>query len=93
MKKASLLAGMFGMMAALSEDYPKFDDTLIIKKKLPKEKPKPGQFYYWFRNDGTFLSNKQEERMLREDCIFTCFSINDKNAIRKFKNRETSCQS
>jgi hypothetical protein len=34
--------------------------------------------------DGSFLTEKKDQRMLKEDCFFKCFSINDKNAIKKF---------
>lgn len=49
-------------------------------------KPQKGQFHYWFRADGTFLNEKQGERMRKEECVFKCFSINDKNAIKKFNS-------
>lgn len=53
--------------------------------KDTEPKPQKGKFHYWFRSDGTFLNEKQSERMRKEDCVFKCFSINDKNAIKKFK--------
>lgn len=59
----------------------------VPKHNLPTEiKQQKGQLQYWFRIDGTFISEKNEERMLKTECVFTCFSINDTNAIRKFKN-------
>jgi len=56
----------------------------------PKEPIIPkGHIHYWFRADGTFLNEKQCERMLKEDCVFKCFALNDKNAIKKFKKFST----
>lgn len=57
--------------------------------KEPKKTKEPiipkGHFHYWFRIDGTFLNEKQNERMLKEECVFKCFALNDKNAVRKFE--------
>ncbi len=74
------------MMAMLSQqDNFNFREE-VPKNKYPKEPmPQKGQFHYWFRHDGTFLNEKQSERMKKEECVFVCFAINDKNAIRKFK--------
>ena len=80
-----LLLGLMTMSMAQTnrENFEAFEEEQVFKKEKTLE-PKPGQFYYWFRIDGTFLSEKQDERMLKEDCAFTCFAINDKNAIKKF---------
>ena len=59
-------------------------------KKDIEPKPQKGQFHYWFRADGTFLNEKQGERMLRDECVFKCFAINDKNAIKKFNQFKNS---
>lgn len=51
----------------------------------PKEPIIPkGHIHYWFRADGTFLNEKQSERMKKEECVFKCFALNDKNALKKF---------
>lgn len=61
-------------------------------KKYPKEsRPQKGQFHYWFRADVTFLNEKQEERMKKDECVFVCFAINDKNAIKKFNKFKKPC--
>lgn len=84
--------GYLGMMMSLAMIA---EASVIKSKENPTEyKPKQkkdfepiqqkGQFHYWFRSDGTFLSEKQSERMRIEDCVFKCFAINDKNAIKKF---------
>jgi hypothetical protein len=87
MRNSKSMLGIMSMMAMMSgEDFP-MDYSPIKKPKTKKpleEKPQNGQFHYWFRSDGTFLSEKQGERMLKEDCVFKCFAINDKNAIKKF---------
>ena len=82
------MLGVLAMMAMMSGG--KYSPTEYIesknnRKKQPIEpKPENGTFYYWFKNDGTFLNEKQGERMLKEDCVFNCYAINDKNAIKKF---------
>lgn len=83
------IAAMALTMAVMSEvsmmDYKQPSKEFIPKDKKPIEpKPKNGQFYYWFRADGTFLSEKQSERMRKDECVFICCAINDKNAIKKF---------
>ena len=91
MNKRKTLVGLFAMAAAIASEqgYPSSPDIPISRKgKAPKPeprvKPQKGQFHYWFRIDGTFLNEKQSERMLKTECVFTCFAINDKNAIKKF---------
>lgn len=78
-------AGMHRQRGELREYTPNLKDY--------EPKPQKGQFHYWFRADGTFLSEKQGERMRKEECVFKCFAINDKNAIKKFKAfSDPSCQ-
>lgn len=83
--KKSFLA--FAMMAAMMDDvvYPKESKG---QKFIPRESIEPKQpkntIYYWFRADGTFLNENHGERMRKDECVFNCFSVNDKNAIRKF---------
>ena len=84
-------AGMALAMAMMSEasmfnDYKEKPRKYTPNLKDIEHKPQKGQFHYWFRIDGTFLSEKQGERMRKEDCVFKCFSINDKNAIKKFNS-------
>ena len=56
-------------------------DFLAEEMNKPKEpQPKPGQKEYFFNSKGLFDNNK----MLRTECVFKCFAINDKNAIKKF---------
>ena len=84
-------AGMALAMAMISEasmfnDYEEKPRKYTPNLKDIEPKPQNGQFHYWFRADGTFLNEKQGERMRKEECVFKCFSINDKNAIKKFNS-------
>lgn len=80
--------GLAVAMAMMSEKSIYSDDEKPRKytpsKKDFETKPQKGQFHYWFRADGTFLNEKQDERMRKDECVFKCFSINNKNAIKKF---------
>lgn len=89
------LKGMYSMalaMAMMAESnmftdfYEEKPRKYIPKTKDFEPRPQAGQFHYWFRIDGTFLNEKQSERMKKDECVFTCFSINDKNAIKKFNS-------
>jgi len=87
--KMNGILGMALAMAMMSEAH-SYGVEERPRKFIPNDndietKPNKGQFHYWFRKDGTFLSEKKSERMKKEDCVFTCFAINDKNAIKKFK--------
>ena len=84
------------MMAEMMESasYPKQNKGREFIPFEPREpKQQPGTFHYWFRDDGSFLTEKQGERMRKDECVFVCFSMNDKNAIKKFnkyKNDQNS---
>lgn len=51
-----------------------------------EERPPAGCKTYWFKANGEFSS----ERMLKSETVFECFAINDRNAIRKFKQWQSS---
>lgn len=84
MKKSNL--AMLNMMSlAMSSSI--YED-LFEDGKPPKRKsnPKPiiqpipkGCKEYFFNINGVFYSP-----MRKDECIFKCFAINDKNAIKKF---------
>ncbi len=70
------------------------DDADKLSSTLPAEKLKgdkvippvkkvcpAGAKQYFFNAVGEFSTVK----MKREECVFTCFAINDNNAIKKFK--------
>ena len=83
MSKSSL-AAILAMQSMFAEPEHR---TKVSRTQTEEARPQKGQYYYWFRADGSFLSNSDGERMLREDCVFSCFAINDKNAIKKFNKR------
>ena len=75
---------MMGIM--MSEmNYPRENKsrTFIPKEKKDDIQPK-NTFQYWFRKDGSFLSEKRDIPMRKDECIFKCYAMNDKNAIKKF---------
>lgn len=77
----------FAMMGMMSEmaDLPEENKGRKFVLKEPKEpKPHNGHFHYWFRADGTFLSEKQFGLIEKGECVFRCFALNDKNAVKKF---------
>lgn len=84
MKNKSQLLAMLGMgLAMLPPDQ--MNDILNFEEKLkltipPTEKPPSGAKGYFFNQFGEFST----ERMLKTECVFKCFAINDKNAKRKF---------
>jgi hypothetical protein len=85
--KAHLL-GLYGMMLAMGAQtsyIEKTDDTPLMKKEV--EPPIPnGMKYYCFRKDGTFLQYERDGAMLKDEKFFTCYALNDKNAIKKFNS-------
>ncbi len=84
MNKMKSLLGLFAMAAiSTEENYSKPLNSSTIKKDSTI-KSNPGQSEYWFREDGSFLNEKQGLKMLKGECVFKCFAINDKNALKKF---------
>ena len=88
MKKLHGYFGMALVMAMMSEtNFAQENEPRKFERNPKKDiepKPQKGQFHYWFRADGTFLNERQSERMRKDECVFVCFAINDKNAIKKF---------
>jgi len=76
-------AAMFAMMAAMSSHgennmFEIIDDN--GKPLQPREPiPPKGTKDYFFNAHGTHFSP-----MRKDECVFKCFAINDKNAKRKF---------
>ena len=80
----AMMGAMLSSMAQTSER--EYYEKEHEPNKEPKEPIIPkGHIHYWFRIDGTFLNEKQSERMLKEECVFKCFALNEKNAIKKFE--------
>lgn len=77
----AMVGAMLSSMAQTSErEYYENEQKPNKEPIVPK-----GHIHYWFRIDGTFLNEKQSERMKKEECVFKCFALNDKNAIKKFR--------
>ena len=91
-KKGFLMAAMAGVFGALSDtgnilesseyhpSYGRFNKDR--KGAIPNAEPAApnGTKTYFFDEHGNFST----EQMLREACVFKCFAVNDRNAIRKF---------
>jgi len=93
-KNFGLLAGLYVMSAMEhAREHQEFIEEInkpIERKKVDlnryaEEVQPKGTLRYWFNSEGIFLKETNEQRMRKEDCVFKCFSLNDKNAIRKFK--------
>jgi hypothetical protein len=65
-------------------------NTSMVERETPKGKRKiqkgdvipKGLKEYYFSIDGSFLNERTP------DCVFSCYAINSKNAIRKFNKRK-----
>ncbi len=82
-KKAQMLAmlGLSMAMMPLDQHNQRADYEEKPKKKLPPiVKPPSGTKEYFFNSIGEFSTTK----MLKSECVFICYAINDKNAKRKF---------
>jgi len=82
MKKTYALLGMAAAMSAMSDPGPvsrELNDGLSKKAPKPKRPPK-GAKEYWFNAEG----NHSTESMRKTDIVFSCYAINDKNAVKKF---------
>jgi len=94
MKKQAMLSalGIMGAMMlpenereALMNFDPKEKPILYLP---PREYQPTGTKAYFFNSSGEFSTTK----MLRTECIFKCYAINDKNAKRKFaKWQKSNC--
>lgn len=57
------------------------DDFEQVYPPIPREPMPPhGTKTYWFNSNGDFSSAK----MRKDETVFSCFAINDKNAVRKY---------
>tara|TARA_R110000868_G_scaffold141488_1_gene358057 strand:+ start:695 stop:964 length:270 start_codon:yes stop_codon:yes gene_type:complete len=85
MKKIEKMLMMTGIASMMSMDqstsFNRRDNE--VKFSIPKEpKPPKGSKTYFFDSIGLFST----EQMRRDECVFKCFALNDKNAKRKFNN-------
>jgi len=82
MKQALMMTSMFALMSEQEmRMFSEHDGDIIKRQPTKKEPPNPkGTKPYFFNQFGEFVNG----RMKKEDCVFICVSINDKNATRKF---------
>lgn len=81
-RKNAHMFGIFAMAMLPPETFTPIELEEGKNKPNLKTNPKrPGQKEYFFNNVGEFSTT----RMRKDECIFICFAINDKNAIKKFK--------
>jgi|688.fasta_scaffold300988_2 hypothetical protein len=75
------MAMMYGLAAMMAYD-PMTNKVYSEKVDRPPIIPKPpnGSKEYFFNSSGEFSTT----RMLKTECVFKCFAVNDKNALRKF---------
>ena len=84
MKKTYALLGLAAMMSSM--DNPNMYDTSSgtndgARKNPPKQKrPPKGAKEYWFNAAGEY----SHETMRKTDVVFSCYAINDKNAVKKY---------
>ena len=87
MKKSSALMMMSLAMMA-SGEFGKFGIDKYEENNTRPRKIEPivqkGMKYYCFRNDGTFKLYERDGAMLKTEMVFSCWALNDKNAIKKF---------
>jgi hypothetical protein len=90
-KKSTSALMMLGLGLMLSEYGSKAYDSYEDFEKNPNRKLTPieppipnGMKYYCFRSDGSFKQYERDGAMLKEEVAFSCYSLNDKNAIKKF---------
>ena len=89
MSKMKGYLGMAMMMAAMAGGpsiRSTFHETDVLHPEpLFKVIPK-GCKEYFFNDKGEYST----DHMLKTECVFKCYALNDKSAIRKFKNRHKS---
>jgi len=87
MKAKGYLAFM-ATMAMMSETNFGIKNEPIEENHTPIKDVEPpiqkGLKYYCFRQDGTFMQYERDGAMLKEEKFFSCYALNDKNAIKKF---------
>lgn len=79
--------GRLAAMAMMMADESVFLSAIPAEKEMKTLPPLPihiptGCKEYFFNAEGEFSNS----HMRKDECIFWCYAINDKNAIKKFKN-------
>jgi hypothetical protein len=70
-------------MSMMSGQMPAYIEETPIKRE---KRPPSGSKEYFFNVKGEFST----DHMLKSECVFRCFAINDKNATRKFERWKES---
>lgn len=84
MKKVNSILAMAVAMSAIGN--PDMYDTNSktndgLRKKPPiQTRPPKGSKEYWFNSEGEY----SHESMRKTEVVFSCYAINDKNAVRKY---------
>jgi hypothetical protein len=55
--------------------------------RTPKDVVPKNMKYFSFREDGSFSVYGQDYPVKKDECVFSCYALNYKNAIKKF-NKE-----
>lgn len=77
------VAALLGMALAMGEGQGMMftgRDNEVFVMQPKEEKPPRGTKEYFFNKEGLCL----ERGMRKEDCVFKCFAINEKTALKKF---------
>lgn len=89
MKKSSILSFLAMNAIASAMEHPEFSpvhrETKRVKLGRVFEPKVPSNHkYFSFRADGTFICYQDQGPMIKSECVFSCFALNSKNAIKKF---------
>lgn len=77
-----MMLGLFGaMMAMQDQSNHRTNNEDILKRDKPKKINPKGTKEYYFNSSGEFVE-------ILSQSVFSCVASNEKNAIRKFKNRK-----
>ena len=90
MNKLKNILGIAMAMSIVSEsNYRDYSNDKLVKKAIKNNTPlktKNKPLLYFFREDGTFLIQKQNDITKKEEFVYDCLAINEINAKRKFIN-------
>jgi hypothetical protein len=90
MKKSPILSFLAMSAIASAMEQPEFSPVHREPKKFKlgnqvfEPKVPTNHKFFSFRIDGTFTCYQEQGPMIKSECVFSCFALNSKNAIRKF---------
>lgn len=100
MKKSFQFLALASILSAISTTREEYEgmgniiDTSQPRKgrisQTPKQVIPKGQQYFSFREDGTYICYEKQGAMLKTEYVFSCYALNAKNAIKKFKQFKTN---